>query len=91
MPETEPGLNATFDLVSPPSSPDSSTNGSSSTVVVADDRPRSHPSILQGSHYVAQLALDGVRRSQGGNYSCRPSNAGTVSVRLHLIDGERRI
>ena len=41
-----------------------------------------------GHTYVATLTLDGVRKSQSGNYSCSPSNTGTASVRLHVIDGE---
>ena len=76
MPDSDPNLNATFQLVSAPPASSAPAPFSSSAAAVG-----------AGSHYVAQLALASVRHSQGGNYSCRPSNAGPVSVRLHLIDG----
>ena len=85
MPDRDPNLNATFEeqqvVVDKSPSDDDPTAHARATMT-------SPSSSLVGRHFVAQLALESVRRDQSGNYSCSPSNASPVSVRLHLIDGE---
>jgi len=55
-----------------------------------DDSPRRKRRAANSLHFVSDLTLESVRERRGGNYSCRPSNARSASVRLHLIDGELR-
>lgn len=95
MPGSDPGMNATFDLVSVNETAASKSQQQSPPSAARSSSSPAIPGIsagvggVGGQHYVAQLALESVRRSQGGNYSCSPSNASPVSVRLHLIDGNK--
>ena len=92
MPDSDPKLNATFvevtdrDQAAGGDQADNSSETASSTRRTA--APPRRPRQQRTSEWVSSLALEAVQPDQGGNYTCAPSNARPVSVRLHLIDGE---
>lgn len=55
----------------------------------AGGRLRVRTGVLEGGRTaVSVLTIDGVRKEDDGDYTCRPASGGEATVRLHVVRGE---
>ena len=58
--------------------------------VINYDSPRDSIRITKDEALkVSRLQISGAKSSDGGDYSCKPSNADFANVTVHIINGKR--